>query len=91
MIGALYLRLHLPGCGSLKDKRRIIKSLNQRVRQKYQVAVAEVGDLNRPTYCELEIAGVANERAHVHRVLTAVSRVFESRPEINVIEVQTDI
>ncbi len=91
MIGALHLRLHLPGCGSLKDKRRIIKSLNQRVRQKFNVAVAEVGELDRPTYCELEIAGVANERAHIHRVLTAVARVYESRPELNVVDVYTEI
>jgi uncharacterized protein YlxP (DUF503 family) len=91
MVGALHLRLHLPGCGSLKDKRHVIRGINQRVRQKFGVAVAEVGNLDRPAFCELEIAAVANERAHLHRVLTAVSRVYEGRPDLEVIEVDMDI
>ena len=91
MIGALRLRLHLPGCGTLKAKRHIIRGLNQRVRQKYGVAVAEVGGLDRPGFCEIEIAGVANDRAHLHRVLTAVSRMYESRPELEVIDVDMEV
>lgn len=91
MIGALRLRLHLPGCGTLKDKRHIIRGLNQRVRQKYGVAVAEIGALDRPTFCELEIAAVANERAHVHRVLTAVSRVYDGRPDLDIIDLDMEI
>jgi len=91
MIGALRLRLHLPGCNTLKDKRRIIRGINQRVRQKYGVAVAEIGGLDRPAFCEIEIAGVANDRAHVHRVLTAVSRMYEERPDLEVIDVDVEI
>jgi uncharacterized protein YlxP (DUF503 family) len=91
MIGALHLRLHLPGCGTLKDKRRIIRGTNQRVRQKYQVAVAEIGDQDHPAFCELEIAAVANQRAQVHRVLTAVSRVYEQRPDVEIIELEMDV
>lgn len=91
MIGALRLRLHLPGCRTLKDKRRIIRGLNQRVRQKYGVAVAEIGEVDRTAFCELEIAGVANERSHVHRVLTAVSRTYEERADLQVIDLQMEV
>ena len=87
----LRLRLRLPGCATLKDKRHIIQGLNQKIRQKYAVAVAEIDELDRPTFCEVEIAGVANERAHVHRVLTAVCRVYESRPELEVIDVSLEV
>ena len=91
MIGALRMRLHLPGCRTLKDKRRIIKGLNQRARQKYGVAVAQVGETDRPGFCELEIAGVANERAQIHRVLTAVSRMYEGRPDLDIMELEIDV
>ncbi|MFC1476209.1 DUF503 domain-containing protein [Candidatus Zixiibacteriota bacterium] len=91
MIGALHLRLHLPGCATLKDKRRIIRSVNQRVRQKFQVAVAEIGDQDRPAFCEIEVAAVANQRAQVHRVLTAVSRVYEQRPDVEIINLEMDV
>jgi len=91
MVGVLRLRLRFPGCATLKDKRHIIHGLNQRVRQTYAVAVAEVGELDRPAFCEVEIAGVANERAHLHRVLTAVSRMYESRPELEVIDISMEI
>lgn len=91
MIGTLRLRLHIPGCSTLKDKRRAIRGTNQRVRQKYGVAVAEIGDLDRPAFCEIEIASVANDRAHVHRVLTAVSRVYEGRPDLEVIDLEMEV
>lgn len=91
MIGALRLRLFLRGCGTLKDKRRIIKSINRQVQQKFQVAVAEVGEQDRPAFCEIEIAGVANQRAQVHKVLTAVLRVYEGRPDLEIIDLDMDI
>lgn len=91
MIGALRLRLFLPGCGTLKDKRRIIKGLNRHVQQTFQVAVAEVGEQDRPAFCEIEIASVANQRAQVHKVLTAVLRTYEQRPDIDIIDLEMDI
>lgn len=91
MIGVLRLRLHLPGCGTLKDKRRIIRGINQRVRQKFQVAVAEIGSQDRPAFCEIEIASVANQRDQVHRVLTAVSRVYDQRPDMEIIDLEMDV
>ena len=87
----LHLRLRLPGCATLKDKRHVMHGLNQKVRQKYAVAVAEVGELDHPAFSEIEIAGVANERAHLHRVLTAVSQMYESRPELDVIDIRMEV
>jgi uncharacterized protein YlxP (DUF503 family) len=43
VIGACSLELHIPGNGSLKGKRQIIKSLVVRLRREFNVSVAEVG------------------------------------------------
>ena len=42
--GVLRFTLRLPESGSLKDKRQVVRSLAQRIRNKFQVSVAEVGD-----------------------------------------------
>jgi uncharacterized protein len=41
-VGVSRITLHLPGCHSLKDKRQVIKSVTARIRQKFEVAIAEV-------------------------------------------------
>ncbi|WP_414482215.1 DUF503 domain-containing protein, partial [Limnochorda sp.] len=44
VVGIAEIRLLLPGPRSLKEKRRILRSLLDRLRARYPVAVAEVGD-----------------------------------------------
>jgi uncharacterized protein YlxP (DUF503 family) len=41
-VAVVRLRLSLPGAHSLKDKRRIVKSLKERLRQRFNVSVAEM-------------------------------------------------
>lgn len=40
------LDLHIADCQSLKDKRRVIKSIKQRLKNRYNVSVCEFGDLS---------------------------------------------
>jgi len=44
VIGTLELHIRLLSCNSLKDKRRIVKSLLSRIRNNFNVSIAEVGD-----------------------------------------------
>ncbi|HKB16399.1 MAG TPA: DUF503 domain-containing protein [Planctomycetota bacterium] len=43
-VAVLQFRLRIDGCGSLKEKRRIVKSLKDRARQRFNVSIAEVDD-----------------------------------------------
>ena len=74
IVGRLRVELTLPGNRCLKGKRRVIKSLMERVRREFNVAIAEVARQDSRQHAVLGIAAVANERAHVDAVLTAVVR-----------------
>lgn len=71
-IGALKVRLRLPENASLKDKRRIVKSLAARVRNKFDVAIAEVEDQDRWQLATLGIACVSTDKRHANEVLSKV-------------------
>ena len=62
VVSVLSFTLELPGVGSLKEKRQVIRSLKDRIHQKFHVSVAEV-DLNDVwTAAEIGCAMVSNSR-----------------------------
>ena len=77
VVSVLRIRIELSGTTSLKDKRRIITSLKERVRTKFRVAAAEVAaneDLRRAV---LAFAAVSNSGRHTESVLQKVMRFVE--------------
>jgi hypothetical protein len=72
MIGSVRLEFHLPGCHSLKEKRSALKRFMEHTRRTYYVAIAEIDAQDEWQRAVLEAAAVANERAHLHSVLTRV-------------------
>jgi len=75
-IGALQLTLHVPLSASLKDKRQVVQSVLQRVRNKFEVAAAEVGTLESWQVATIGVSCVGNSARHVATVLEP-----EPRPE----------
>jgi len=86
-IGTLTIVLYLHDTESLKDKRQIIKSLIETTRHKFNISIAEVEDLDKWRRATIGIACVANEAAHVNRVLDKVLDTIESNPAVEVGEV----
>ncbi len=85
--GICQIRLHLHGSRSLKDKRRIVKSIISRLRNQYNVSIAEVDDLDLWQLATLGIACVSNHDQHVDEVLSrAVNFINQNYPEVEVIE-----
>ncbi len=80
VIGVATIRLILPEMASIKDKRRVVKSIAERTRARFNVAVAEVDDLDSWTAITLGIACVSNNGAHAHEMLEkAVSSIADAR------------
>ncbi|MGI6207439.1 MAG: DUF503 domain-containing protein [Anaerolineae bacterium] len=79
-VGVCVLELRIPGSFSLKDKRQVVRSAVQRMRQKFNVSVAEVGELDLWNVASLGIVCVSNERARAEAVLNkAVAWLEEER------------
>ncbi|MBI4718884.1 MAG: DUF503 domain-containing protein [Planctomycetes bacterium] len=72
IIGVLTVELALFEAQSLKDKRRVIQSVKQRMRNVFNVSVAEVEHGDSPRRCRLGIALVCNEARPVHAQLDKI-------------------
>jgi len=70
--------LHLSGCQSLKDKRRILRSLKDRLHNKFNVSVAETAHQDRWQRAELTCSVVATDRRHAESVLGSADKLIES-------------
>ena len=91
-VGICKLSFHLPGVASLKEKRQIARSLSDRIRNRFNVAVAEVEDVDRRQRLTLGISCVSNERAHADSVLSGVlDFVEQSRFDIELVGIQSEI
>lgn len=75
VVGVIVWELEVFGSHSLKDKRRVVKSLKERLQSRYRVSVAETGHQDLWQRSELAACVVSGERAHVVEVLDAMDRL----------------
>jgi hypothetical protein len=71
-VGTLIIQIPLPGIGSLKDKRRIVKSLTERLQSRFNISIAEIAAQDSHRIAVIGLAVVANEGSFVRRQLDAV-------------------
>lgn len=90
-VGILRLVFQIPGAASLKDRRRVVKSFKDRVRARFPVSIAEVGDLERYQVATLGVATVANDAARCQEVLSAVARAAEQASDAVLADVATEL
>ena len=64
-VGVLEATFYIPGSHSLKDRRRVIRSIKDRTRHRFNVSVAEVGELDLHQRATLGVALVGNEHQFV--------------------------
>jgi len=85
-IGLLTLQVHLHAAESLKDKRRVIRSLTGRVRSRHNVAVAEVDHQDLLQLSEIAFLGVASRREPLERMFDQILEEAERSVPGDVIE-----
>ncbi|HVT15431.1 MAG TPA: DUF503 domain-containing protein [Thermoanaerobaculia bacterium] len=73
--------LHLPESRSLKDKRRVVKSLIERLYNRYRVSIAETGFHDLHQRAEISLAAVTQKEGEMEKLLDGVRDVVESVPE----------
>jgi uncharacterized protein YlxP (DUF503 family) len=77
-IGVARVALHLAGNSSLKGKRMVVKSITQRVRNRFNVAVAEVDTQDAWEEITLGVVCVSDDRRHANEMLSKVIDFIES-------------
>ena len=69
-VGVLQLELSIPDAMSLKDKRRAVKSLKDRIAHAHNVSIAEVGALDEHRRSIVAVAMVSNDARYVEGALS---------------------
>ena len=72
IVGLLTLDLHIPEANSLKSKRMVIKSLIERIKNRFNVSVAEVDAQNLWQRSVIGIAYVSNETVMINKVFEKI-------------------
>ena len=92
IIGACNVELYLPGNGSLKGKRSILKPLLAQLRRKFNLAAAEVAHNDAWHSAEVAFVTVANDPGRVHAVLEKAVRWIETHhPEVQVVDWEIEV
>jgi uncharacterized protein YlxP (DUF503 family) len=71
-IGLLTLEIHIPDARSLKDKRQVLRSLKERLRSRFNVAVAELDHQETWQRAEVGIVSISNDPTHLEQSMRAV-------------------
>ncbi|UCD28445.1 MAG: DUF503 domain-containing protein [Planctomycetota bacterium] len=91
VIGALSLKFAIFGATSLKDKRRVVSSLKDRLSSRFNISVAEVGALDHRQQAELGVTMVANDRRFVERCLDKVVDYVRLDRSASLVDYETEI
>jgi len=92
VIGVCTIELQVPGSASLKDKRRIVKSVIARVRNTYNVSIAEVDHQDSWQLATLAVACVATDPGYAHGLLErVVSSLEEGRQGLVLLNYETEL
>lgn len=91
IVGLLTLDLHIPEANSLKGKRFVLKSLIDRIRNKFNVSVAEVDANDLWQRSVIGIAYVANETVIINKVFEQIKNLVVSIHTVELIEARMEL
>lgn len=77
-VGVLFLHIQIPGCTSLKEKRRRLKPLLARLHTEFNISVAEIGFQDAWQEAMIACALVSNDNGHTQRALQQVTKWVEN-------------
>ena len=84
------LTFYIPHSTSLKDKRRLCRSLIDKVQHKFNVAIAEVGTQDSHQTLTIGIAVISGDAAHARQSIDEIIRYMEGHTDAELTEVETD-
>lgn len=87
-IGLLECDCRILGSTSLKDKRRVLQSVQTKISHQFNLAVAEVGRQDHWQFTQLAFVGVGSHQQTVERELRKASNLLENRWDLEILDAQ---
>lgn len=91
VVGVLRVRLGVFEALSLKDKRRVTRSLKDRLGAKHNISIAEVDDLDRRQVATLGISMVSNDARFVESTLMKIVDEIRAFPRSSLVEYEIEL
>lgn len=90
-VGLVQMEFLIPGARSLKDKRRVMKSIKERLRSRFNCSVAEVALQEKWGRARLAASVVAAESSHAHEQMDAIVRFAQNHHEAEMVDASIEI
>ncbi len=91
VVGVCTVDIHFPESGSLKSKRQILKRIKDRIRNRFNVSLAEVENNDLWQRSTLGVAAVANQGKFVNQVLSQVIEHLQKEGGVVVLDYSMEI
>ncbi len=91
IVGTLSVRLLIREARSLKDKRQVIRSIKDRLKNKFNISIAEIGVLDNRQLGVLGMAMVSNESDHIRSSLSKIVEALRSHPVAELLEYDLEV
>lgn len=91
VVGVCTLEFRIPGCSSLKEKRFVLRSLKDRLRQRLNLAVSECDHQELWQRASLCLVTVSNDSTVVHSVLSKACNLVEKDGRVELLDVHQEL
>ena len=91
VVGILRIELHLHDNRSLKGKRKIVRSMVDKVKNKFNASVAEIGSNDKWQKIELGVSTIGNDRRHIDASLNNILAYIESLYLAEIVDSEIEI
>lgn len=90
-VGICTLHLRLAGSHSLKEKRRVVKSIKDRIKNKFNVSIAEVDALDNWQLAVIGVACISNDSGFINSVLSNVVNFIDDMRLAEIVDYEIEI
>jgi len=91
IVGVLEVEIFFNGVSSLKEKRRILKSIIDKIKNRFNISIAETDKQEVWQLAKIGIAFVGNEKNYVSQMLASVERYMEDMGKAELVNVQMEL
>lgn len=91
VVGICVIELYIPQNGSLKGKRQVLQSIKTKIKNRFNVSIAEVGEQDLWQKAILGVTTVANDRSFVNEVMDKVVGFVSSFPQVQIVHHQLEL
>ena len=90
-VGVLRIEIHLNDSASLKEKRGHLRRLKDRLRNNFNVSIAEIDEMDKWQKAVLGVVTISNDKKHLSGYLDGIMNFIEDERAIEVLDYSTEI